>query len=206
MAASDLSRRYSPFRLNHVQVWFVPALLITLAVHAAGYYLLHVTRYSGFTPPRMPTPSRVFQMKQAQIDPKALEDKKPLPESEKVSTKPVPDVTAIQIPGETKPNYEKFMQEANTDLIAAPEAARTIAQQKPKVDDNKQLRPYPRRGKPFATARRSPVTHQLSAHRQTQGFRHASFLRGHGRYDHQPGERRTQRGRPQLQRSGQPPL
>ena len=139
MAASDLSRRYSPFRLNHVQVWFVPALLITLAVHAAGYYLLHVTRYSGFTPPRMPTPSRVFQMKQAQIDPKALEDKKPLPESEKVSTKPVPDVTAIQIPGETKPNYEKFMQEANTDLIAAPEAARTIAQQKPKVDDNKQL-------------------------------------------------------------------
>ena len=48
-------------------------------------------------------------------------------------------MTDIQIPGETKPSYDKYMQEANRDLIAAPEAARTIAQQKPKVDDNKQL-------------------------------------------------------------------
>ena len=139
MAASDLSRRYSPFRLGPVQVWFVPALLITLALHVAGYYLLHVTHYSGFAPPQLPKPSRVFNTKSAQIDPKALEDKKPVPTNDTVPTKPHPDVTDLQIPGETKPSYEKYMQDANRDLIAAPEAARTIAQQKPKVDDNKQL-------------------------------------------------------------------
>ena len=138
MAASSLSRRTSPFRLGPVQVWFVPALLITLALHAAGYYLLHVTHYNGFAPPQLPKPSRIFNLPRAQIDPKTLEDKRS-PTSEKVPTKPHPDVTDIQIPGETKPSYEKYMQDANRDLIAAPEAARTIAQQKPRVDDNKAL-------------------------------------------------------------------
>lgn len=137
MATSTLSRRTSPFRLGHVQVWFVPALLLTLALHAAGYYLLHVTRYDGFAPPQMPKPSRVFKMQQARIDPKALEDKKPPTPAEKAPTKPNPDVTDIQIPGDTKPNYQKYMDQANTDLIAAPEATRTQAPDKPKVDDNK---------------------------------------------------------------------
>ena len=138
MAASSLSRRTTPFRLGHVQVWFVPALLITLALHAAGYYFLHVTHYSGFAPPQLPKPSRVFNTKSAQIDPKVLDDKPPLPSST-VPTKPHPDVTDLQIPGEAKPTYEQYMQDATRDLIAAPEAARTIAQQKPRVDDNKQL-------------------------------------------------------------------
>ncbi len=139
MAASSLSRRTSPFRLGHVQVWFVPALLLTLALHSAGYYLLHVTHYSGFAPPQLAPKSRIFHLPQARIDPKALEDKKPPTPAEKPSTKPRPDVTDLQIPGDSKPNYEKFMAMANTDLIAAPEAARTMAPEKPKVDDNKAL-------------------------------------------------------------------
>lgn len=138
MAASSLSHRSSPFRLGPVQVWFMPALLITVAIHAAAYYLLHITPYTGFATIQPPK-SRIFHLKQAQIDPKALEDKKPPTPSEKVPTKPKPDVTDIQIPGELKPSYDKYMQQANTDLIAAPEAARTMAMEKPKVDQNKAL-------------------------------------------------------------------
>ncbi len=139
MAASSLSHRASPFRLGHVQVWFVPALLLTLALHSAGYYLLHVTHYSGFAPPKPLARSRIFHLPQAQIDPKTLEDKKPLPPAAKPATKPHPDVTDIQIPGDTKPSYEKYMAQANTDLIAAPEASRTMALEKPKIDQNKAL-------------------------------------------------------------------
>ena len=139
MAASTLARRTRPFRLGHVQVWFVPALLLTLAVHSGAYYLLHVTPSRGFAPPLPPKPSRVFNTKPARIDPKVLEDKPPLPAAEKPATKPRPDVTDIQIPGDTKPNYEKYLQEPNRELIAAPEGSRTMALEKPKVDANPAL-------------------------------------------------------------------
>lgn len=139
MDASSLARRANPFRLGPVQVWFVPALLLTVALHSAIYYLLHVTPAKGFVAPQPPRPSRVFNLKQAQIDPKALEDKKPVPAAEKAPTKPKPDVTDIQIPGDAKPNYAQFMEQANRDLIAAPEGSRTMAPEKPRMDSNQAL-------------------------------------------------------------------
>ena len=125
-------------RLGPVERWFLPALLLTLVLHAAGYHLLHVTRFSGFTPlPDIRQTPRAFQIKQATIDPKTLDDRKD-PAAEKVPTKPVPDVTEIQIPGDAKPSYEKMMQQAET-VIAAPESVKTMVQDKPKVDASKTL-------------------------------------------------------------------
>ncbi len=125
-------------RLGPVERWFIPALVLTLALHSAGYYFLHVTRFSGFTPLKdIRQPPRAFQIKQATIDPKTLDDRKD-PAAEKVPTKPVPDVTQIQIPGDVKPSFEKMMQQAN-EVIAAPESVKTMVQDKPKVDSSKSL-------------------------------------------------------------------
>jgi len=112
--------------------------VLNLVLHAGGYYLLHVTRFAGFVPLRdvRPVP-RAFQIKQATIDPKTLDDQKD-PAVSKVATKPVPDVTDIQIPGDTKPSFEKMMQQAET-VIAAPESVKTMVQDKPKVDASKAL-------------------------------------------------------------------
>ena len=137
MAARNISRSYPTFRLGPVERWFVPALLLTLALHMGGYYLLHVTRFSGFAPPRdtRSTP-RAFSIQRAEIDPKVLDDK-PQPADE-APTKPVPDVTKIQIPGDVKPNYEQMMEQAET-VIAAPTAEKTMTPDKPKVEDTKTL-------------------------------------------------------------------
>jgi outer membrane protein OmpA-like peptidoglycan-associated protein len=127
----------APFRLGVVERWFFPALLLTLALHLAGYYLLHVTRFSGFAPPRDTRPTtRAFKVSRAVIDPKLLDDKKD--PAEQVPTKPVPDVTKIQIPGDVKPNYEQQMAQAET-VIAAPEAEKTLVEDKPKVAETKVL-------------------------------------------------------------------
>ena len=140
MAALSPSRRLaaSP-RLGVVERWFIPALLLTAAVHAAGYYLLHVTPFAGFSPPRdNRPPARVFKVSQAVIDPKALDEKPKEEPQQKPATKPNPDVTDIQIPGEAKPSYEKLMAQAET-VIAAPEAEKTMAVEKPKVEPTKSL-------------------------------------------------------------------
>ena len=137
MPAPSTSRSYAAApRLGPVERWFIPALVLTLVLHSAGYYLLHVTRFSGFTPLRDIQRTRAFQIKQATIDPKTLDDQKN--SAAKVPTKPVPDVTDIQIPGDTKPSFEKMMQKAET-VIAAPEGAKTMVQDKPKVDSSKSL-------------------------------------------------------------------
>jgi outer membrane protein OmpA-like peptidoglycan-associated protein len=126
-----------PFRLGVVERWFFPALLLTLALHIGGYYWLHVTRFSGFTPLRDPRPiPRAFKVARAQIDPKLLDDKKD--PAEKVPTKPVPDVTQIQIPGDVKPSFAQMMAQAET-VIAAPEAEKTMVEDKPKVAETKTL-------------------------------------------------------------------
>ncbi len=144
-AVPRYSRRYAAPRLGPVERWFVPALLLTAALHFGGFYLLHHTHFSGFTAPRdvRPVP-RLVSVKQAVIDPKTLEQPK---EPEKPATKPAPDVTTIEIPGgDTKPNYEKLLQEQH-DIIAAPESDKTQAldktftAEKPRVD---QARPIER--------------------------------------------------------------
>ena len=138
MATHVPSRSYAAApRLGPVERWFIPALILTFALHTGGYYLLHVTRFEGFAPPRdiRPVP-RAFQIKQTTIDPKTLDDQKDV--IHKVPTKPVPDVTDIQIPGDTKPSFEKMMQQAET-VIAAPESVKTMVQDKPKVDASKAL-------------------------------------------------------------------
>ena len=139
MAATIQPRRYAARpRLGTVERWFLPALVLTAAVHAAGYYLLHVTPFAGFSPPRDLRPTaRVFKVSQSVIDPKALDDKKEEPQ-QKPATKPNPDVTDIQIPGEAKPSYEQLMAKAET-VIAAPEAEQTMAVEKPKVEPTKSL-------------------------------------------------------------------
>ncbi len=131
------ARTSAPFRLGVVERWFLPALLLTLAIHAGGYYLLNVTRFSGFTPLRDSRPvPRAFKINRAEIDPKSLDDKKdPV---EKPPSKPVPDVTQIQIPGDVKPNYQQMMAQAET-VIAAPEAEKTMVLDKPKVAQTKAL-------------------------------------------------------------------
>ena len=125
-------------RLGPVERWFLPAFVLTLVLHFGGYYLLHVTPFHGFTPLRdiRPTP-RAFNIKQATIDPKTLDDQKD-PVTKTIPTKPVPDVTQIQIPGDTKPSFEKMMQQSET-VIAAPEGIKTMIQEKPKVDASKSL-------------------------------------------------------------------
>ncbi len=138
MATRTPSRSYAAApRLGPVERWFLPALLLTLALHYGGYYALRVTRFDGFAPLKdIRQPPRAFQIKQATIDPKTLDDQKdPV---HKVPTKPVPDVTDIQIPGEAKPSFEKMMQQAET-VIAAPESVKTMIQDKPKVEPSKTL-------------------------------------------------------------------
>ena len=134
----DPSRASFAARLGPVERWFLPALALTVALHVGGYYALHVTRFTGFTPPKMPPKTRAFNIKQAQIDPRSLEEHKPEPASAKPATKPVPDVTDLQIPGDAKPNYEQYMQSAET-VIAAPDAAKTMVADKPKVVQTKAL-------------------------------------------------------------------
>ncbi len=137
MAAQNIRTTSAPYRLGVVERWFLPALLLTLALHAGAYYLLHVTRFSGFTPLRDTRPvPRAFKVARAEIDPKLLDDKKD--PAEKPPTKPVPDVTQIQIPGDVKPSYEKMMAQAET-IIAAPEAEKTMVEDKPKVAETKTL-------------------------------------------------------------------
>ena len=140
MAATTQTRRYAVRpRLGTVERWFIPALVLTAAVHAAGYYLLHVTPFAGFSPPRDLRPTaRVFNVRQAVVDPKALEDKPKEDAQQKPATKPNPDVTDIQIPGEAKPSYEQLMQQAET-VIAAPDAEKTMISEKPKVEPTKSL-------------------------------------------------------------------
>ncbi len=131
------SRRYAAPRLGPVERWFIPALLLTAALHFGGYHLLRTTHFNGFTAPRDPRPpSRVFKVNSATIDPKTLDQPK---ETEKPPTKPVPDVTEIQIPGgDTKPNYEKLLEEQH-DVIAAPETDKTVATEKPRVEQARTL-------------------------------------------------------------------
>jgi outer membrane protein OmpA-like peptidoglycan-associated protein len=137
MAAQNIRSTDPTFRLGVVERWFFPALLLTLALHVAGYYLLHVTRFSGFTPLRDTRPiPRAFKVQRAEIDPKLLDNKKD--PAEQQPTKPIPDVTQIQIPGDVKPTYEKDMAQAET-IIAAPEAERTMVEDKPKVPETKAL-------------------------------------------------------------------
>ena len=140
MAATTQPRRYiARPRLGAVERWFIPALVLTAAVHAAGYYLLHVTPFAGFSPPRDLRPTaRVFNIHQAVVDPKALEDKPKEEARQKPATKPNPDVTDIQIPGEAKPSYEQLMATAET-VIAAPDAEKTMIAEKPKVEPTKSL-------------------------------------------------------------------
>ena len=78
----------------------------------------------------------MFKVRQAVIDPKTLD--KPTEPTTKPATKPVPDVTDIQIPGDTKPSYEKLMQQADT-VIAAPQSDTTMALEKPRVDPARTL-------------------------------------------------------------------
>ncbi len=133
----DPSRATLSARLGPVERWFLPALALTVALHVGGYYLLHVTRFTAFAPPKAPVKTRAFNIKQAQIDPRTLEEHKEEP-STKPATKPVPDVTDLQIPGDAKPNYEQYMQTAET-VIAAPDAAKTMVAEKPKVVQTKAL-------------------------------------------------------------------
>lgn len=132
----DPSRAHLSARLGPVERWFLPALALTVALHVGGYYLLHVTRFTGFTPPKAPPKVRAFNIKQAQIDPRTLEDHKE--PSTKPATKPVPDVTDLQIPGDAKPNFEQYMKTAET-VIAAPDATKTMVAEKPKVVQTKAL-------------------------------------------------------------------
>ena len=132
----DSTRDTFSARLGPVERWFLPALALTVALHIGGYYLLHVTRFTGFTPPKVPPKTRAFNIKQAQIDPRTLDEHND--PSTKPATKPVPDVTALQIPGDVKPNYEQYMQTAET-VIAAPDATKTMVAEKPKVVQTKAL-------------------------------------------------------------------
>ena len=134
---TDPSRPAFAARLGPVERWFLPALALTVALHVGGYYLLHVTSFTGFTPPKVPVRTRAFNIKQAQIDPRALDEHKEDPTA-KPATKPVPDVTDLQIPGDVKPNYEQYMKTAET-VIAAPDATKTMVADKPKVVQIKAL-------------------------------------------------------------------
>jgi outer membrane protein OmpA-like peptidoglycan-associated protein len=124
--------------IGPVARWFVPALLLTTVVHIGIYYFLHKTHFDWFSPAQfVKPPSRVFTVKNIVIDPKLLDDHADKPASP-VPTKPKPDVTALQIPGEGKPLYEKMMEQAET-IIAAPTAEKTMVQEKPKVEETNPL-------------------------------------------------------------------
>lgn len=126
-------------RFGPVARWFLPALLLTLGVHAAVYYALHATRFEGFGPLQFKRPvSRAFTVKNVTIDPRLLDQNPQAKPNDKAPTKPIPDVTDLQIPGEARPAFEKMMQQAET-VIAAPQSDRTMAQDKPKVEETHTL-------------------------------------------------------------------
>lgn len=126
-------------RFGPVARWFLPALLLTVGVHAAVYYVLHATRFEGFAPMQFKrAPSRIFTVKNVTIDPKLLDQNPQARPANKVPAKPAPDVTDLQIPGDAKPTFEKMMQQAET-VIAAPLSDKTMAQDKPKVEETHTL-------------------------------------------------------------------
>jgi outer membrane protein OmpA-like peptidoglycan-associated protein len=130
-----------PFYRHHARImgpvarWFFPALLLTVGVHVGIYHYLHRTRFEWFSPAQFKREvPRAFKVARVEIDPKLLDQdiaKKP---ASKPSTKPAPDITDIQIPGEAKPSFEKMMQQAET-VIAAPVSEKTMVQEKPKVEE-----------------------------------------------------------------------
>lgn len=131
---TSAARRFGP-----VTRWFIPALLLTVGVHAAVYYVLHATRFEGFAPLQFKRPpSRIFTVKNVTIDPRLLDQNPQAKPTDKFPAKPVPDVTALQIPGEAKPAFEKMMQQAET-VIAAPQSDKTMAQDKPRIEETHTL-------------------------------------------------------------------
>ena len=79
-AVPRYSRRYAAPRLGPVERWFVPALLLTAALHLGGYYVLHATRFNGFAVPRaLRPPSRVFNVQQPPNDPQTRAQPPPPP-------------------------------------------------------------------------------------------------------------------------------
>lgn len=136
---STIYRTTTPPRFGPVARWFLPALILTLGVHAAVYFVLHLTRFDGFGPMQFKRPvSRAFTVKNVTIDPKFLDQTPQARPADKVPTKPVPDVTDLQIPGDVKPTYEKLMQQAET-VIAAPPGDRTLTQEKPRIEETHSL-------------------------------------------------------------------
>ena len=126
-------------RFGPVARWFLPALLLTLGVHAAVYYVLHRTVFEGFSPMQFKQKvASPFKLQSAVIDPKLFDQNPTAKPTDKVPTKPVPDVTDLQIPGDAKPTFEKMMEKAET-VIAAPQSEKTMALDKPKVEESRSL-------------------------------------------------------------------
>lgn len=123
--------------LGPVARWILPALLLTLAVHAALYGIVRAARLHALSPAfydKIVPPA--FKIRQVEIDPKLLDPGNAQPQSlDKVPTTPEPKPTDIQIPGE-KPTFDQLMARAN-EVIAAPKVTdQTVAVDKPRVDSS----------------------------------------------------------------------
>ncbi len=123
--------------LGPVARWIVPALLLTVLVHAGLYELFRASRVHALSPAfydKIVPPA--FNIRQVEIDPKLLDPGNAQPKTlDKNPLTPDPKPTDLQIPGE-QPTFDQLMARAN-EVIAAPKLAeQTMALDKPRVDSN----------------------------------------------------------------------
>ncbi len=203
------SRRYAAPRLGPVERWFIPALVLTVALHFGGYYLLHVTRFSGFAVPRdTRPPSRVFKIKQATIDPKTLDDHKETPQQAGDQARARRDGNPDSRRRHQTQLRENHAGTART-VIAAPEADKTmVARKSRKVDASQDART--KSSPTTTTPRQMPsdmkaLTDQLLNGKPNVTGSHPSFDVT-GNTTSSQAQRRPQRRHAQLQQPRQPAL
>lgn len=111
-----------------VRSWLLRAFFISILFHFALFAFFYVTKLERFSPYTERLVPRVFNASRVEIDPQLLESEQPDP-----STKHTPtDLSRIDIPDEPKP-FEKLMDEMRA-TPAAPELAKPIVSEKPRVD------------------------------------------------------------------------
>ena len=123
--------------LGPVARWIVPALVLTVLLHAVFYELVRVSRLHTMSPAfydKIVPPA--FNIRQVEIDPKLLDPGNAQPKNlDKNPLTPNPKPTDLQIPGE-QPTFDQLMARANEVIVAPKIAEQTMALDKPRVDSS----------------------------------------------------------------------
>ena len=112
--------------------WLVPMLILSLVLHLCLMMAFHLKKLPEFTPvEKERLIPRVFNLKRAEIDPRALQNTV-VPKLENVATKPIPDVTKLNLPS-PKNAFEEALGEIRA-VPAADDLAKPLLNEKPKID------------------------------------------------------------------------